>query len=112
MQLNDLQSKLKLTNYNSSADLSEEIDGVYIGDLLSWVMGRANPGSIWITIMSNVNVAAVASLAGTSCVIMAEGVKPDPDCVEKIVQENLAVFGSELSSYQLAVAIAKLLSED
>ena len=33
-----------------------EIDGVYIGDLLSWVMGKAESGNIWITIMSNINI--------------------------------------------------------
>ena len=55
-------------------DGEREIDGVYIGDLLSWVMGRAQMDNAWITIMTNVNVVAVASLADTSCVILAEGV--------------------------------------
>ena len=26
----------------------KEITGCYIGDLLSWVMGRANSGDMWI----------------------------------------------------------------
>ena len=30
----------------------KEITGCYIGDLLSWVMGRANSGDMWITVMS------------------------------------------------------------
>ena len=34
-------------------DKDREIDGVYVGDLLSWVMGRAQSGNAWITIMSN-----------------------------------------------------------
>ena len=44
-------------------DGEREIDGVYIGDLLSWVMGRASQDNAWITIMSNINVIAVATLA-------------------------------------------------
>ena len=27
-----------------------EINGVYVGDLLSWVMGKATSGCAWITI--------------------------------------------------------------
>ena len=50
------------------------ISGVYIGDLLSWVMGRANSGDAWLTIMSNMNIIAVASLADVACIILAEGV--------------------------------------
>ena len=44
-----------------------EVSGCYIGDLLSWVMGRAQEDNAWITIMSNINVIAVASLADTAC---------------------------------------------
>ena len=40
-----------------------ELSGVYIGDLLSWVMGRAGEDNAWITIMSNSNIIAVATLA-------------------------------------------------
>ena len=60
-----------------AVNLSEperEIGGVYIGDLLSWVMGRAKENDAWITIMSNINVAAVASLADVACVVLAENV--------------------------------------
>ena len=34
-------------------DGEREIQGVYIGDLLSWVMGRAQADNVWLTIMSN-----------------------------------------------------------
>jgi hypothetical protein len=44
------------------SDGEKEITGGYTGDLLSWVMGRASCGNAWITIMSNINIIAVASL--------------------------------------------------
>ena len=47
-----------------------EIEGVYCGDLLSWVMGRAPADGAWLTIMSNVNVAAVAALTDVACVVL------------------------------------------
>ena len=61
-----------------------EIGGVYIGDLLSWVMGRASADDAWITIMSNINVVAVASLADAACVLFAEGVVPLPSKVQML----------------------------
>ena len=57
---------------------TREVNGAYIGDLLSWVMGRAGEDNAWITIMSNSNIVAVATLADVSCIILAEGVVPDP----------------------------------
>ena len=55
-------------------DGEREIHGAYIGDLLSWVMGRAQADNAWITIMNNVNVIAVASLTDAAAVLLAENV--------------------------------------
>ena len=75
MKVCDIAEKLSLKPL-SVADSSREVTGVYIGDLLSWVMGRADCGDAWITIMSNINIVAVASLADVACIILAEGVCP------------------------------------
>ena len=64
-----------------------DISGVYIGDLLSWVMGRAESGDAWITIMSNVNIIAVASLSDVSCIILSENVEID-DETSKIASQK------------------------
>jgi len=45
-----------------SGELEREASSVYVGDMLSWVMSHALPDCIWVTIMSNTNVIAVASL--------------------------------------------------
>ena len=91
-------------------DGSRSIDGVYIGDLLSWVMGRAQMDNAWITIMSNNNVIAVASLADTSCVILAEGMELSPDLVELAEAKDINVLRSEKSAYDIAVTLSKLLA--
>lgn len=82
-----------------------KIDGVYIGDLLSWVMGRANEGNVWITIMSNVNVIAVATLSDVACVVFAEGVKPDTDLVALANEKGVNLLSSSLPAYETAIAI-------
>ena len=89
--------------------LSREVTGGYCGDLLSWVMGRALPGQAWVTIMGNANTAAVALLADVSCVILAEGVKPDAQLLSRAQAENLPVLQSGLPSFDLCVSIGKAL---
>ena len=46
-------------------------------DLLSIAMGQAPSGSAWVTVMSNLNTLAVASLADVACVILAENAQTD-----------------------------------
>ena len=83
-----------------------EVTGGYVGDLLSWVMGRASQDNAWITIMSNVNVVAVASLADVSMVILAEGVQTDNGVIETAVQKDVNIVSSELSAFEIASRIA------
>jgi len=94
----------------SLPDGDREIDGVYIGDLLSWVMGRAQMDNAWITIMTNVNVIAVATLADTSCVILAEGVVMPDELVETAQAKDINVLSSAEPIYETAMKLSKLLA--
>lgn len=91
------------------ADEDREIKGVYCGDLLSWVMGRAQDSDAWITIMSNVNVVAVASLTDVSCVILAEDVVPESEVLDAAKLKGINLLGSSLDAYSLCVTLGKLL---
>ncbi len=90
-------------------DKSREVYGAYVGDLLSWVMGRAKSDNAWITIMSNLNVIAVATLTDVSCVIFAEGVTPDKELIEIAESKGVNLLVSEASSYDTAVALSRLI---
>ncbi len=91
------------------SDPAREIAGCYVGDLLSWVMGRAQAGNAWITIMSNVNVAAVASLADVACVIFAEGVRPDEQALAAAQLRGINLLATDRPEYEAAVALSKLI---
>ena len=91
------------------ADEDRDITSCYIGDLLSWVMGRARADSVWITIMSNVNVLAVATLADVSAVILAEGVVPDEEFLKVAKAKGVNLFVSSLPAYESALALSNLL---
>ncbi len=79
-----------------------EVKGAYIGDLLSWVMGRAQEDNAWITIMSNVNVIAVATLSDVSCVILSDGVRLDAELTQTAQSRDVNVLSSELPSFETA----------
>ncbi len=83
----------------------KEVKGVYIGDLLSWVMGRAEADNVWITIMSNLNVLAVASLTDVSCVVLAEGVKLDAEVLKTAEEKCVNVLCSDMSAYDIAIKL-------
>jgi len=86
-----------------------EIKNVYIGDLLSWVMGKAQEDDAWITIMSNVNVIAVASLADTACVILSEGVVLEEEVLATAKEKGINVLTTEKSTYEAAVILSGLI---
>ncbi len=89
-------------------DGDRKVEGVYIGDLLSWVMGRAQSGHVWVTIMSNLNIVAVASLSDVSCILLAEGVVPDSAVVETAMGKDINILASPLSAYELARELSLL----
>ena len=91
------------------ADESREVTGGYAGDLLSWVMGRAQADEAWVTIMSNNNIVAVASLADVSCIVLAEGVQPDAGVAETAKARNVNVLSSEEGTFDVCGRIRDLL---
>ena len=64
------------------ADGDREIRGAYTGDLLSWVMGRGKQDQAWVTIMTNINIVAVATLVDFACIVVAEGAEIGEDVRE------------------------------
>ena len=86
-----------------------EISGGYCGDLLSWVMGRAKEGDAWITIMSNANTVAVCTLADPACIVLAEGVEPEPDMLKRAKEQGINVIATKLDSFSASVRIAALI---
>ncbi len=90
-------------------DLSREITGGYCGDLLSWVMGRAQAGDAWITVMGNVNAIAVCVLADVACMILADDSPLDEAAKARAQTEDIPVLRSADNTYTLAVKLAALL---
>lgn len=88
----------------------KEICGTYIGDLLSWVMGNAEQGNVWITIMSNINTVAVATLVDTSCILLAEDVVPDEELLQVATTKGVNILSTPLSAYKAALKLSEIIN--
>ena len=109
MTVQELISALELKVFHL-AQPERLVTGGYVGDLLSWVMGRAGQDSAWLTIMSNQNVAAVALMADVACVILTEGVQPDADLLRRAEEKEVNLLGIRADTFAAACQLGQVLS--
>lgn len=93
----------------SLPDGERAVEGVYAGDLLSWVMGRASEGQAFVTIMTNINVLAVASLLDLSCVILSEDAEAPEEIVSAAEEKGINLLKTELPTYETCLKLGSLL---
>ena len=108
MTVEELKNKLSLKEC-CLVEPDRQIEGGYVGDLLSWVMGKAQSGNVWITIMSNINIVAVASLTDVACIVLAEGVALDENVLSTAKNKGVNILSTEKSAFEIASEVAKLI---
>jgi predicted transcriptional regulator len=89
--------------------LGKEVEGMYICDLLSWVMSKGKKGDAWITVHTHMNVVAVALLAEISCIIVPEGIEVEEATINKASKEGIAILSSEKDAFKIACEAGKIL---
>ena len=107
MTVLELQQALSLTPV-TLPEGDRVVEGAYIGDLLSWVMGRAQSDNVWLTIMSNLNVIAVATLSDVSCILLCEGVSLDESVRSTAEAKGVNVLATAMTAYEVAKKLVEL----
>ena len=100
----EIASKLDAT---VEVEAERDCNGVYVGDFLSRVMGKAPPSCVWLTVMNNINVAGVAALAEVGAVVLCEGVAPDKLLKSKCADERIPLLTTSLTAYEACLRLAK-----
>lgn len=90
--------------------IQNAVSGCYVGDLLSWVMSRAQSGDIWLTVMGNVNAVAVAALTDAAGIVLVENAPLDEDARQKANEQGVPIYICEANSYEMAVRIHEMLA--
>lgn len=111
MKVREIVEKLNLKVFSGENGLDKEIEGGYVSDLLSDVMGFAKEGSVWLTLQTHKNVMAIATLKELSAVILVKGFQPEEDAMQVSNDEDIPILGSNEQTYELTGKLYNLLSK-
>jgi hypothetical protein len=103
MNMSEIVQKLGLKSITPEIrfDKDMHIEKGHSSDLMSDVLANAPEGGLLVTIQVHVNVIAVAVHAGLSGVIFSSGMTPEERVIQKAVEEGLALFVSEDSTFDI-----------
>ena len=102
MTVLQLVEVLNLKVYSGSKGLNKTVDGGYVSDLLSDVMGNAQENQVWITLQTHKNVMAIASLKDLAAVILVKGLHPDADTLAQSEEEGIPILGTLEQTFETA----------
>lgn len=111
MKLRELADLLQMKVLTDGKGLDRDVEGVYIGDLLSWVMSHANKGDLWITVHTHLNIVAVAVLVDLACIVIPEDLQVEEATILKANEEGVVILSSGKTSYQIAVEVNRVLGD-
>lgn len=101
MTLKELSQALELRCITQTMDEERTVGDGYSCDLLSWVLAHGAADMVWITVMTHLNVIAVALLMEMACIILPEGIEMEQASIDKANEEGIAVFSSNKTAYEL-----------
>ncbi len=109
MKVKDIVEALNLKVLSGANGLDREIEGCYVSDLLSDVMGNAEMGNIWITLQTHKNVMAIASLKELAAVILVKGLNAGDDTLEQSNEEGIPFLSTTEETFETAGKIYQLI---
>lgn len=110
MKLNELVSQLDL-EVKFEGNSEAEISSAYTSDLLSDVMAHAKEDSVFITIQSHKNSVAVASMVDLPAIFICNKRPIPEDMVKAAEAENIGIFRTSLTQYELSWRVHDLLKD-
>ena len=110
MTIAQLAEKLD-AKFINCVDPDRQINCGYAGDFLSFVIGNAPSGCAWFTIMNNLNVCAVATLAEVAVIVLCEGVTPDDALLEKVRAQEVNLIATKSDVFTAIKKVAGYLGE-
>lgn len=111
--LQTILDNIELKVLTSPVDYSEiRIHSGYASDLLSCVMTGAQAKGIWVTLIANINIVAVASLLQLPAIIITENAQPDAATIDRANQEGIVLLSTAVGSYQVVGKLWQLGIKD
>lgn len=101
-----LDSRFKLI-YGEKLEITI-IEGYYIGDLLSFVMGKAKKGQLWLTVQTHPNVVAIANLLELSGVLVVEDVQIPQETIQLAKENGVTLIQTESNAVEVIQSLLSL----
>lgn len=112
MKVSDLVKQLNLTVVSGEKGLDREVDGAYVSDLLSDVMGFAQENQVWITLQVHQNVMAIASLKDLAAVILVKGFEAAENTIRHSDDEQIPILSTTLSTFEITGKLYEILKNE
>ncbi len=112
MELTTIVETLDLDVKTTGGELSREVSGVYVSDLLSDVLAHAEEDDLWVTLQTHPNIVAVASMKDLSGIVLVNGRTPEDETLRKANDEDLPIMTTEMRAFQLAGKLYGLLVKE
>ena len=109
MKVREIVEALNLKVLSGQQGLDKEVEGCYVSDLLSDVMGNAEMNNIWITLQTHKNVMAIASLKELAAVILVKGQTASDDTLEQSNDEGIPFLSTTEETFDIAGKIYQML---
>lgn len=99
--------QLPLQSIND-VSFNQDIQDVYIGDLLSVVMASGQEGMLWLTVQKHLNVIAIAELHYFAGIVFVQNNYPDRQTIQKATDLQIPLFVSQQDAFHLAKELIAL----
>lgn len=106
--MNDLVLDSRFELVSESLSSSEEIQGYYVGDLLSFVMAKATKGQMWLTVQTHPNVIAIASLLELSAVMIVESAAIPEETITMAKEKGIAIVTTKCPAVEVIQTLPRL----
>jgi len=106
VRIGEIVEKLGLEHV--CGDLNVEVEHGFTCDLLSEVLGRAQPSTLWITVQSHVNIVAVATVVGIKGIILCDGHEYERETIEKARENGIVLLKTDENSFVVSGKVYEL----
>ena len=103
MKIREIETALglEILTPELEGERDKEVSTGHASDLLSDVLAHAKPGSVLVTLQTNMNLVAVSLHAGLAAVIFSSDRVPDAPVRKKAVEERILLYRSAEPAFDI-----------
>jgi len=110
VNISQLAEDLNFECLSGKQHLYKVINSAYVSDLLSDVIGKAQPDMLWITSQVHKNIIAVALLKDLCAIVLVNERVVEKEVLEAAEEEGVVILSSGKPAFETSGAIYKYLN--